>query len=159
MLRRTSGRYRGWATFGAAVLFLSLAGMTRLGASSSDLMVSALMIGIGVGIGVFMPVTSTLAQIVVPRSMLGAATNSIGYLRSVGQMLGVALVGAIVQTSLGANATPLAALRSGATVEGLDTALQHGLGAIAAFALLLLVAVRLARNISIFGEEGGAPAR
>ena len=155
MLRRTGGRYRGWATFGATVLFLSLFGMTRMGASSPELMISFLMIMIGIGIGVFMPVTSTLAQIVVPRSMLGAATNSIGYLRSVGQMLGVALVGAIVQTSLGAQATPLAALRSGAKVEGLETALQNGLGAIAVFALLLLVAVRFARNISIFGEETG----
>ena len=70
-------------------------------------------------------------------------------------MLGVALVGAIVQTSLGTSATPLVALRSGAKVEGLETALQNGLGSIAVFALLLLVAVRLARNISIFGEETG----
>jgi EmrB/QacA subfamily drug resistance transporter len=153
MLRRTGGRYRGWATFGAAALALSLLGMTRMGASSPEILVSALMIGIGVGVGVFMPVTSTLAQIVVPRSMLGAATNAIGYLRSVGQMLGVALVGAIVQTSLGDHAAPLAALRSGVKVEGLEAALQNGLGAIAIFALLLLVAVRLARNISIFGED------
>jgi MFS family permease len=157
MLRRTGGRYRGWATFGAAVLVLSIAGMTQMGASSSELMVSFLMIMIGIGIGVFMPVTSTLAQIVVPRSMLGAATNSIGYLRSVGQMLGVALVGAIVQSSLGGHAAPLADLRSGAKVEGLEAALQHGLAAIAVFALLLLVAVRLARNISIFGEEVRRP--
>jgi len=153
MLRRTGGRYRKLATFGAVVLFLSLVGMTRMGASSSELWVSVWMILIGIGIGVFMPVTSTLAQIVVPRSMIGAATNSIGYLRSVGQMLGVAIVGAIVQTSLGASATPLAALRSGARVEGLETALQHGLMAIAVFALLLIVAVRLARDISIFGDD------
>jgi MFS family permease len=158
LLRTTGGRYRGFATFGAALLLLSLAGMTQMGASSSELLVSALMIGIGVGIGVFMPVTSTLAQIVVPRSMLGAATNSIGYLRSVGQMLGVAIVGAIVQSSLGAQATSLAALRSGARVDGLETALQFGLGAIAVFAALLLIAVRLARDVSIFGEEH-APGR
>jgi EmrB/QacA subfamily drug resistance transporter len=157
MLRRTGGRYRGWATFGAAVLVLSLAGMTQMGAGSSDLMVSALMALIGIGIGIFMPVTSTLAQIVVPRSMLGAATNAIGYLRSVGQMFGVALVGAIVQSSLGAPAAPLASLRSGARVEGLETALQHGLTAIAVFAALLFVAVRFARNISVFGEDAYRP--
>jgi hypothetical protein len=127
--------------------------MTQLGASSSELWISMLMILIGIGIGVFMPVTSTLAQIVVPRTMIGAATNSVGYLRSVGQMLGVAIVGAIVQGNLGAHATSLASLRSGARVEGLDVALQYGLGAIALFALALFVAVRLARDVSVFGEE------
>ena len=153
MLRRTEGRYRGWATFGAIVLTLSIAGMTQMGANSSELMIGFLMAMIGIGIGIFMPVTSTLAQIVVPRSMLGAATNAVGYLRSVGQMFGVALVGAIVQSSLGPHATPLASLRSGARVEGLETALQHGLAAIAVFAALLFVAVRFARNISIFGDD------
>jgi hypothetical protein len=100
-----------------------------------------------------MPVTSTLAQIVVPRSMIGAATNSVGYLRAVGHMLGVAIVGAIVQSNLGAHATSLANLRGGARVEGLDVALQYGLGAIAIFALGLLIAVRIARDVSVFGED------
>ena len=48
-------------------------------------------------------------------------------------------------------------LRSGARVEGLETALQHGLAAIVVFAALLFVAVRFARNISIFGEESVRP--
>jgi hypothetical protein len=161
MLRRTGGHYRGLATFGAVLLLVSIAATTQMGATTSQLWVSVLMIAIGIGIGVFMPVTSTLAQIVVPRSMLGAATNSVGYLRSVGQMLGVAVVGAIVQSSLGATGAPVAALRSGARVEGLETALQHGMAAIAVFALLLVIAVRLARDVSVFGEEAerGGPDR
>jgi EmrB/QacA subfamily drug resistance transporter len=156
LLRRTNGRYRGYATFGAVLLLISIAAMTSMGASSSEIWISTVMIGIGVGIGLFFPVTSTLAQIVVPRTMIGAATNSVGYLRSVGQMLGVAIVGAIVQGSLGAHATSLAGLRSGARVEGLEIALQYGLGSIAIFALALLVAVRLARDVSVFDEGGEA---
>jgi hypothetical protein len=35
--------------------------------------------------------------------------------------------------------------------------LQHGLGAIVVFAALLFVAVRFARNISIFGEDVRRP--
>jgi EmrB/QacA subfamily drug resistance transporter len=155
MLRRTGGHYRGLATFGSIVLLLALVATTQMGATTPQLLVSVVMIAIGIGIGVFMPVTSTLAQIVVPRSMLGAATNSVGYLRSVGQMLGVAAVGAIVQSSLGANGAPVAALRAGARVEGLETALQNGMAAIAVFALVLVIAVRLARDVSVFGEAAG----
>jgi sugar phosphate permease len=156
MLRRTGGHYRGLATFGAILLLFALVATTQMDAATPEIWVSIIMIAIGIGIGLFMPVTSTLAQIVVPRSMLGAATNSVGYLRSVGQMLGVAVVGAIVQSSLGANGASVAALRAGARVDGLETALQHGMAAIAVFALVMVIAVRLARDVSVFGEEAGS---
>jgi hypothetical protein len=68
-------------------------------------------------------------------------------------MLGVAIVGAIVTSTLGAAGTPLAALRQGARVEGLDVALQHGFIAIAVFVVAVLIATRAARDISIYGEQ------
>jgi EmrB/QacA subfamily drug resistance transporter len=157
MLRRAGGKYRWLATLGAVLLFASLVLMSRMGAHSAELVIATAMIVAGLGIGVFMPVTMSLAQAVVPRSMLGVATNGVGYLRSAGQMLGVALVGTVVQSTLGPAAAPVSALRAGTRAAGLETALQNGFVAIALFSLALIVATRFARDVSIFGAS--PPAR
>jgi hypothetical protein len=68
-------------------------------------------------------------------------------------MLGVAIVGAIVTSTMGAAGAPLATLRQGAQVEGLEIALQHGFVAIAVFVVAVFAATRHARDISIYGEQ------
>jgi MFS family permease len=131
-----------------------IAPMAFLSAETPELLVAFAMFAAGCGYGVYMPVILSLGQVVVPRNMMGVATNAIGYLRSAGMMLGVAIVGAIVTASLGASGAPLAALRQGHAVPGLEAALQHGFVVVALFALAILAATRIARDISIYSEQG-----
>jgi len=127
--------------------------MAFLTATTPEWLVALLMFAAGSGFGVYMPIITSLGQVVVPRSMMGVGTNAIGYLRSAGMMLGVAIVGAIVTSTLGASGAPLGALRGGARVAGLEAALQSGFIAIAVFVVAVMVATRLARDISIYGEQ------
>jgi EmrB/QacA subfamily drug resistance transporter len=153
LLTRVGGRWRVICTFGAVLMLLGVAPMCFIGAATPEWLVALLMFTAGCGYGVYMPIILSLGQIAAPRSMMGVATNVVGYLRSAGMMLGVAIVGAIVTSTLGAAGTPLAALRQGARVEGLDVALQHGFIAIAVFVVAVLIATRAARDISIYGEQ------
>jgi len=153
VLTRVGGRWRVIATGGAVLMFAGIVPMVFMTATTPGWAVAAAMFAAGCGFGVYMPIITSLAQVVVPRSMMGVGTNAIGYLRSAGMMLGVAIVGAIVTSTLGAGGAPLAALRSGARVAGLESALQSGFVAVAVFALAILVATRLARDISIYGEQ------
>jgi MFS family permease len=153
LLTRVGGRWRVICTLGASLMFIGVAPMAFLGAATPAWLVALLMFAAGCGFGVYMPIILSLGQVVVPRSMMGVATNAIGYLRSAGMMLGVAIVGAIVTSTMGAAGAPLAALRQGARVEGLEVALQHGFIAIAIFVVAVLAATRLARDISIYGEQ------
>jgi MFS family permease len=154
VLVRVGGRWRVIATGGAVLMFAGVLPMAFLTAQTPEVFVALAMFCAGCGYGVYMPIILSLGQVVVPRSMIGVGTNAIGYLRSAGMMLGVAVVGAIVTSSLGASGAPLAALRHGDTVPGLEAALQHGFVAVALFALAILAATRLARDISIYSEQG-----
>jgi MFS family permease len=154
VLVKVGGRWRVIATGGALLMFAGIVPMAFLGAATPEWAVALAMFAAGCGYGVYMPVILSLGQVVVPRSMMGVATNAIGYLRSAGMMLGVAIVGAIVTGSLGGGGAPLAALRQGNTVPGLEAALQHGFVAVALFALAILAATRVARDISVYGEQG-----
>jgi hypothetical protein len=154
VLVRVGGRWRVIATGGALLMFAGILPLAFLTAQTPEVLVALAMFAAGCGYGVYMPIMLSLGQVVVPRSMIGVATNAIGYLRSAGMMLGVAIVGAIVTSSLGASGAPLAALRQGNTVPGLEAALQHGFVAVALFALAILAATRIARDISIYSEQG-----
>ena len=155
VLVKVGGRWRVIATIGAILMFAGIVPMAFFTATTPEWAVGLAMFGAGCGYGVYMPVILSLGQVVVPRSMMGVATNAIGYLRSAGMMLGVAIVGAIVTASLGAGGAPLAALRRGGVVPGLETALQHGFVAVALFAVAILAATRIARDISVYGEDRG----
>jgi EmrB/QacA subfamily drug resistance transporter len=153
LLTRVGGRWRVICTFGAASMLLGVAPMPFMSTTTPEWAVALLMFAAGCGFGVYMPIVLSLGQIAAPRSMMGVATNVMGYLRSAGMMLGVAIVGAIVTSNMGAGGAPLAALRQGARVDGLETALQHGFVAIAVFVVAVFAATRHARDISIYGEQ------
>ena len=142
-LVRVGGRWRVIATGGALLMLAGIVPMAFLTATTPEWLVALLMFAAGSGFGVYMPIITSLGQVVVPRSMMGVGTNAIGYLRSAGMMLGVAIVGAIVTSTLGASGAPLGALRGGARVAGLEAALQSGFIAIAVFVVAVMVATRL----------------
>ncbi|WP_249674342.1 DHA2 family efflux MFS transporter permease subunit [Pseudomonas abieticivorans] len=78
---------------------------------------------LGAGMGIGMPNATVIVQNAVPLSVLGAATASMSFCRSLGGALGVAVSGGIMSYTLGHELEQLPeALRSLNLIEGLATA-------------------------------------
>jgi EmrB/QacA subfamily drug resistance transporter len=93
------GRYQWASILGACVLILGVFLLTRMTATTSLWEVSRNMIVVGAGLGMLQPVLTLAVQNAIPRSRLGVGTGAVTYLRSMGQLLGVALVGAIANNA------------------------------------------------------------
>jgi EmrB/QacA subfamily drug resistance transporter len=93
------GRYQWVSILGACVLILGVFLLTRMTATTSLWEVSRNMIVVGAGLGMIQPVLTIAVQNAIPRSRLGVGTGAVTYLRSMGQLLGVALVGAIANNA------------------------------------------------------------
>jgi EmrB/QacA subfamily drug resistance transporter len=93
------GRYQWVSILGAGVLILGVFLLTRMTATTPLLEVTRNMIVVGVGLGMLQPVLTLAVQNAIPRSRLGVGTGAVTYLRSMGQLLGVALVGAIANNA------------------------------------------------------------
>ncbi len=137
------GHYRRLATAAAILMLACIALMTQFDATTPDWIAGTVMGGAGLGLGVFFPITMAVSQAVLPRSAFGIGTNAIGYVRAVGQMFGVAVVGTILHNTM-------------ASGRGLDVALQHGFLAVAIVAAMVVVVTRMTRDVSITGKAPGA---
>ncbi|HEY7020521.1 MAG TPA: MDR family MFS transporter [Ktedonobacterales bacterium] len=93
------GRYQWVSIIGACVLIVGVFLLTRMTATTSLLEVSRNMIVVGAGLGMIQPVLTLAVQNAIPRARLGVGTGAVTYLRSMGQLLGVALVGAIANNA------------------------------------------------------------
>jgi EmrB/QacA subfamily drug resistance transporter len=134
---RTSDRFgsRGLVTAGMLLIALQLVLFARLGqdASFADLL-PALLVG-GLGMAMTMTPTAAAATRAVPVDKAGVGAAVLNSARQVGGTLGIAVMGAIVASSLGSAPTPTAFM------DGFRTALLVAsgiavLGAAVAFVLL-----------------------
>ncbi|WP_233808875.1 MDR family MFS transporter [Paraburkholderia sp. HP33-1] len=99
-----------------------LAALAHMGAGATGFLVAVAVLGAGMGIG--MPNATVIVQNAVPEQVLGAATASMAFVRSLGAALGVAVSGAIMNFSLNRQLSELTTAVSG------DDILGHGLAAI-----------------------------
>ena len=90
------GRYQALTIIGSVILMIGVFLMTFMSSSTTILEVSRNMVIAGVGLGIFFAVLTLVAQNALPRTQLGVGTGAITYLRSVGQTLGVAITGSVV---------------------------------------------------------------
>jgi len=91
-----SGRYK---ILPASGLFIAACGYLLLGLTGSTLatsLESILLVVLGIGLGFVMPTMTVSLQNAVERRDLGAATSAVGFFRSLGGSIGVALFGAIM---------------------------------------------------------------
>ncbi|CAO3444278.1 Uncharacterized MFS-type transporter [Azospirillum argentinense] len=91
-----SGRYKVFPLAGlalAAVMYLAL-GLSPT-VSESGLWSTLILVPLGIGLGLVMPVMTVAVQNAVDRRDLGAATASVGFFRSLGGSVGVAVFGAV----------------------------------------------------------------
>jgi len=94
------GRYRMVALSASAILFVGLLLLTRLTATTPIVVAGLFMIVTGVGIGIYFSMNTLVMQNAVPRNMLGVGTGMVRYVQSLGQTLGVAIVGTVVNNTL-----------------------------------------------------------
>lgn len=101
LITRT-GHYRRYPITGTG---LATAGLVLLGVYGGDLTPAtlvAVLVLVGLGIGMVMQVVMLAAQNAVDHADLGAATSSVLFLRQVGASVGVAVVGALVTRTFSA---------------------------------------------------------
>ena len=74
--------------------------LTRMTASTSLLETIIYIVIAGIGLGTFFSVLTVAAQNALPRTQLGVGTGAVRYLGQLGAVLGVAIVGTVVNQSL-----------------------------------------------------------
>jgi MFS family permease len=126
-----------------AVALASLAALAYMAAPPQAFLFSMAALGLGMGMG--MPNLTTAVQNAVPHAVLGAATGTMSFTRSLGGAVGVAASGTIMAAGL---ASALA------TGSGIDLAAlnAHGLEALAQFTALQQATVGAAYRTALTGS-------
>ncbi len=100
-LMSRTGRYKRFPVLGlfAATLSYAALGWAALAGIAAPF-IEAILVVMGLGIGLVMPSLTTAIQNAVPRAELGGATATAAFFRSLGGALGVALAGTVLAAHL-----------------------------------------------------------
>jgi len=98
-------RFVGTAALGAMILGLLL--LAAAGLHSSRLEVTRDIIVVGAGLGVTFPLTIAVVQAGLPRHLVGVATSQVNFWRSLGGVIGTAVLGSILVNRLPAQESPM----------------------------------------------------
>jgi EmrB/QacA subfamily drug resistance transporter len=90
------GRYQWLVILGCVIFAVGSFLLTRLDANTPVSQVIEAMLVLGLGLGCVMPMLTLSIQNAVPRTQLGIATSSVTYLRSLGSVFGLAVVGTVI---------------------------------------------------------------
>jgi EmrB/QacA subfamily drug resistance transporter len=117
-------KFKTITIIGAITMFVGVFLMSRMDASTSLWVAMIFMVITGLGVGPFFSILTLIAQNAVPRSKLGVGTGSARFFGQLGGVLGVAVVGTVVNNTLSsdlANRLPAAAHQLPPQVLGLAT--------------------------------------
>ncbi|HWS84764.1 MAG TPA: MFS transporter, partial [Ktedonobacteraceae bacterium] len=95
-----SNRYQVAMIVGTSIMGVGAFFLTQMTPATSLLDAAIFMSITGVGIGSLFPVLTVVAQNALLPTQLGVGTGAVNYLRQLGQTLGVAIIGAVVNFSL-----------------------------------------------------------
>jgi EmrB/QacA subfamily drug resistance transporter len=101
------GRYRPFPIIGNIVLALGIWLFSHLALNTSEWLLGLWMLVIGMGLGMFMQVTTLAIQNAVNPKDLGVATSTATFFRSTGSSLGAALFGAVLTNRLAVHLSQL----------------------------------------------------
>ncbi|HKV57774.1 MAG TPA: MFS transporter [Ktedonobacteraceae bacterium] len=96
----TFKRYQLITIIGGVIATVGVFLMTQMTISTSLLQVAIFMVVAGLGLGVFFSVLTLAAQNALPRTALGVGTGAVRFLGQLGGVLGVAIVGTVVNSTL-----------------------------------------------------------
>lgn len=95
-----TGKYRIFPIMGTLVLALGLWLFSHIQTDTNQWIISGWMVVLGLGIGLFMQVTTLAVQNTVARKELGTATSAVTFFRNIGSSLGAAVFGTILTARL-----------------------------------------------------------
>jgi hypothetical protein len=95
-----SKRYQVITILNALLLGFGMILMTQMTSTTSLPVIECNMIITGIGLGAFLPVATLAVQNALPRTRLGVGTAAVKYLLALGQMLGLAIVGTVVNSAI-----------------------------------------------------------
>ena len=125
LISRT-GKYKIYMKIGFAIATAAVIGLLPLTPDSSYLYEAIIMVFLGVGMGVAMPVISLVVQNEFERHDLGAATSSSQLFRGLGSTVGVALFGAILTAGFVSNLSDMTSSKYIQTLKTNPAASQFG---------------------------------
>jgi EmrB/QacA subfamily drug resistance transporter len=99
-LTSKTGKYRLFPIIGSLVLAVGLWLFSHLAVDTNQVVMSLWMIVLGAGLGMFMQIPTLAVQNSTDRSMLGTATSTVTFFRSLGSALGGAVFGTILTSRL-----------------------------------------------------------
>jgi EmrB/QacA subfamily drug resistance transporter len=99
VLSRT-GKYKVQAAVGMAFMAVSMYLLTRLTAASGQFEVSLDTVFMGLGLGLSMPVFNVVSQNAVQAKYISSATSALQFVRQIGGVLGLAVLGALESQQL-----------------------------------------------------------
>ncbi|PRZ09451.1 EmrB/QacA subfamily drug resistance transporter [Isoptericola sp. CG 20/1183] len=91
-----TGRYKAIMVGGAAVLSLSLFGMSTISTDTSFVIISVYLFGLGLSVGALMQNLVLATQNTLDVREMGAGTATVAFFRSLGGSVGVSVLGAIL---------------------------------------------------------------
>jgi EmrB/QacA subfamily drug resistance transporter len=97
-----TGRYRWFPLAGTSIVTVGLALLSRLGAHTPLTIVGLDILVFGIGLGLFMQVLTLVVQNAVPMKVLGVATSSVTFFRSMGGAIGASALGAVLTAGINA---------------------------------------------------------
>ena len=95
-LSRAGGHYRLQGAIGLALMALGIALLSRMTMETSYTRAIANIVITGFGLGITMPLYTIVVQNVVPYNVLGVATSSTAFMRSIGGAVGLAIFGSVM---------------------------------------------------------------
>lgn len=101
-LSRAGGHYRIQGAIGIAIMGLGLALLSRMTAETSYAGVMVNIVITGFGLGITMPLYTIAVQNAVPYNVLGVATSSTAFSRSLGGSVGLAIFGSVMNNRFAA---------------------------------------------------------
>lgn len=120
-----TGRYRPFPIIGTLLLSLGLWLFTQLSLTTSHVEMSLWMLVIGVGLGMFMQVSTLAVQNSTPMSDMGSATSTVTFFRSIGGSLGGAVFGSILVTRLTHHIQDLTSVSSGVAEKAISSGVAN----------------------------------
>lgn len=117
------------------------------------------MVVTGIGVGMFFPILTLVAQNVLPRHQLGVGTGTVTFFRSIGSVIGIAIMGTIVAQSLASQLGHKVPARSTSLPpEQLGAAIVTGFEAVIVLGALIFLLALVIDNVPIHGPgERGKP--
>ena len=96
LLSRAGGHYRLQALVGLGMMVIGVWFLSRMNLQTSNTQAVVNMVITGFGLGITMPIFTIAVQNAVPYKMLGTATSSVPFFRSIGGSMGLAIFGSVL---------------------------------------------------------------